>query len=81
MIVETDDGLTGYGEAKGTPVVMKVLVEDDRRRPTTRQRSPRSTAASMDCRSLSSSPPRACGSSRRRRSWRDCGPAAADWHC
>ena len=28
MIVETDDGLTGYGEAKGTPVVMKVLVED-----------------------------------------------------
>jgi len=28
VIVETDDGLTGYGEAKGTPVVMKVLVED-----------------------------------------------------
>jgi L-alanine-DL-glutamate epimerase-like enolase superfamily enzyme len=28
VIVETDAGLTGYGEAKGTPVVMKVLVED-----------------------------------------------------
>jgi hypothetical protein len=28
VIVERDDGLTGYGEAKGTPVVMKVLVED-----------------------------------------------------
>ena len=28
VILETDDGLTGYGEAKGTPVVMKVLVED-----------------------------------------------------
>jgi L-alanine-DL-glutamate epimerase-like enolase superfamily enzyme len=28
VIVETDDGLTGYGEAKGTPVVMKVLVEE-----------------------------------------------------
>jgi len=24
VIVETDDGLTGFGEAKGTPVVMKV---------------------------------------------------------
>jgi D-galactarolactone cycloisomerase len=28
VIVETDAGLVGYGEAKGTPVVMKVLVED-----------------------------------------------------
>src|SRR5918912_2792051 len=28
VIVETDAGLTGYGEAKGTPAVMKVLVED-----------------------------------------------------
>src|SRR6266487_3487311 len=28
VIVETDAGLSGYGEAKGTPVVMKVLVED-----------------------------------------------------
>jgi L-alanine-DL-glutamate epimerase-like enolase superfamily enzyme len=28
VIVETDAGLTGYGEAKGTPVVLKVLVED-----------------------------------------------------
>jgi len=28
VIVDTDDGLTGYGEAKGTPVLMKVLVED-----------------------------------------------------
>jgi len=28
VVVETDGGLTGYGEAKGTPVVMKVLVED-----------------------------------------------------
>jgi len=28
VIVETDDGLTGYGEASGTPEVMKVLVED-----------------------------------------------------
>ncbi|MBV9545241.1 MAG: mandelate racemase/muconate lactonizing enzyme family protein [Chloroflexi bacterium] len=28
VIVETDEGLTGYGEAKGTPVVMKVLVEE-----------------------------------------------------
>ena len=28
VIVETDDGLVGFGEAKGTPVVMKVLVED-----------------------------------------------------
>ena len=28
VIVETDAGLTGYGEAKGTPVVMKTLVED-----------------------------------------------------
>ena len=27
VIVETDEGLTGYGEAKGTPVVMKTLVE------------------------------------------------------
>jgi D-galactarolactone cycloisomerase len=27
VVVETDEGLTGYGEAKGTPVVMKVLVE------------------------------------------------------
>jgi L-alanine-DL-glutamate epimerase-like enolase superfamily enzyme len=27
-IVETDAGLTGYGEAKGTPVVMKVLIEE-----------------------------------------------------
>jgi hypothetical protein len=28
VIVDTDDGVTGLGEAKGTPVVMKVLVED-----------------------------------------------------
>ena len=28
VMVETDAGLTGYGEAKGTPVVMKTLVED-----------------------------------------------------
>jgi D-galactarolactone cycloisomerase len=28
VVVETDAGLVGYGEAKGTPVVMKVLVED-----------------------------------------------------
>jgi L-alanine-DL-glutamate epimerase-like enolase superfamily enzyme len=28
VIVETDDGLSGYGEARGTPVVIKVLVED-----------------------------------------------------
>src|SRR5712691_3059567 len=28
VIVETDEGLSGYGEAKGTPVAMKVLVED-----------------------------------------------------
>jgi len=27
VVVETDAGLTGYGEAKGTPVVMKALVE------------------------------------------------------
>src|SRR5262245_43893448 len=28
VIVEADDGLTGFAEAKGTPVVMKVLDED-----------------------------------------------------
>jgi D-galactarolactone cycloisomerase len=28
VLVETSEGLVGYGEAKGTPVVMKVLVED-----------------------------------------------------
>jgi L-alanine-DL-glutamate epimerase-like enolase superfamily enzyme len=28
VIVETSAGISGYGEAKGTPVVMKVLVED-----------------------------------------------------
>jgi D-galactarolactone cycloisomerase len=28
VVVETSDGLTGYGEAKGAPVVMKVLVEE-----------------------------------------------------
>ncbi|MGI9145388.1 MAG: mandelate racemase/muconate lactonizing enzyme family protein [Chloroflexota bacterium] len=28
VVVETDEGLTGYGEAKGTPVVMRVLVEE-----------------------------------------------------
>jgi len=27
VVVETDAGLTGYGEAKGTPVVMQALVE------------------------------------------------------
>ncbi len=27
VVVETDEGITGYGEAKGTPVVMKGLVE------------------------------------------------------
>jgi D-galactarolactone cycloisomerase len=28
VIVETDEGLTGFGEAKGTPAVMRALVED-----------------------------------------------------
>src|ERR1700682_5166313 len=28
VVVETDAGLTGYGEAKGTQVVMKVVVEE-----------------------------------------------------
>ena len=28
VVVRTDEGLVGYGEAKGTPVVMKVLVEE-----------------------------------------------------
>jgi L-alanine-DL-glutamate epimerase-like enolase superfamily enzyme len=28
VVVETDEGLTGYGEAKGTPAVMRVLVEE-----------------------------------------------------
>ena len=27
VIVETDEGITGYGEAKGTPIVMKDIVE------------------------------------------------------
>jgi L-alanine-DL-glutamate epimerase-like enolase superfamily enzyme len=27
VVVETDEGITGYGEAKGTPVAMKDLVE------------------------------------------------------
>ena len=27
VVVETDEGITGYGEAKGTPIVMKNLVE------------------------------------------------------
>ncbi len=27
VVVETDEGVTGYGEAKGTPIVMKDLVE------------------------------------------------------
>ena len=27
VVVETDDGITGYGEAKGTPIVMKDIVE------------------------------------------------------
>jgi D-galactarolactone cycloisomerase len=27
VVIETDEGITGYGEAKGTPVVMKGLVE------------------------------------------------------
>src|ERR671933_2654322 len=27
VVIETDEGITGYGEAKGTPVVMKSLVE------------------------------------------------------
>ena len=29
VVVETDDGLTGYGEAKGTPLVMKAIVEHE----------------------------------------------------
>jgi len=28
VVVETDEGLTGYGEAKGTPLVMRALVEE-----------------------------------------------------
>ncbi len=27
VVIETDEGITGYGEAKGTPVVMKGLIE------------------------------------------------------
>ncbi len=27
VVIETDEGITGYGEAKGTPIVMKNLVE------------------------------------------------------
>jgi L-alanine-DL-glutamate epimerase-like enolase superfamily enzyme len=27
VVIETDEGITGYGEAKGTPIVMKDLVE------------------------------------------------------
>lgn len=29
VIVETDAGITGYGEAKGSPVVMKAIIEHD----------------------------------------------------
>src|SRR5688572_19550002 len=28
VVVETDEGLTGYGEAKGVPVLMKTIVEE-----------------------------------------------------
>ncbi len=28
VVVDTDEGITGYGEAKGTPLLMRTLVED-----------------------------------------------------
>ncbi|MHB1318980.1 MAG: mandelate racemase/muconate lactonizing enzyme family protein, partial [Anaerolineae bacterium] len=31
VIVETDEGITGFGEAKGTPAAMKGLVEHELR--------------------------------------------------
>ena len=31
VVVETDEGLTGYGEAKGSPLAMKAIVEHDLR--------------------------------------------------
>ena len=31
VVIETDEGITGYGEAKGPPVVMKGLVENELR--------------------------------------------------